>query len=109
MTAVYDGLCFTAISSEINDCSRDPCLGLQALRHWHCPRHFKGGPIGYCNPIAGGVAGALLAGLLTPTLRRTLTQGCLVVPSCVARDEISLALTSSLAIATICLAIGGAG
>ncbi len=61
--------------------------------------------------MGGFGGGALPAGLINPTLRRMLRQEWLVVFACLACAicQISLALTSSLAIATFSLAVGGAG
>lgn len=116
-TAIYDGLRFTAISSEIKSTIvRGTLFGFAstsnlALLPLVARDVVKGGPIGYGIMMGGFGAGALLAGLMNPKLRRLLTQEWLVVLACLACAicEISLALTSSLAIATICLAIGGAG
>ncbi|KWV55302.1 MFS transporter [Rhizobium altiplani] len=117
MTALYDGLRFTAISSEIKSTIvRGTLFGFAsistlALLPLVARDILKGGPVGYGIMMAGFGAGALLVGLVNPTLRRTLTQEWLVVLACTACAicEFSLALTSSLAVATVCLAIGGAG
>ncbi|SEI14670.1 Predicted arabinose efflux permease, MFS family [Rhizobium tibeticum] len=117
MTAIYDGLRFTAISSEIKSTIvRGTLFGFAAtstlaLLPLLARDVVKGGPIGYGIMMGGFGAGALLAGLMNPKLRRLLTQEWLVVFACIACAicEISLALTSSLVVATICLALGGAG
>ncbi|UXN57724.1 MFS transporter [Phyllobacterium zundukense] len=117
MTAIYDGLRFTAISSEIKaTIVRGTLFGLAststlALLPLVARDHLKGGPVVYGILMAGFGAGALLAGGSNPTLRRALPQERLIVLACVAcaACAISLALTSSLAIATLSLAVGGAG
>ncbi|MER8569304.1 MFS transporter [Mesorhizobium sp. M0924] len=116
-TAIYDGLRFTAISSEIKSTIvRGTLFGFAAtstlaLLPLVARDVVRGGPIGYGIMMGGFGAGALLAGLMNPRLRRMLTQEWLVVLACIACAvcELSLALTSLLAVATICLAIGGAG
>ncbi|MUZ74520.1 MFS transporter [Agrobacterium vitis] len=116
-TAIYDGLRFTAISSEIKSTIvRGTLFGFAAtstlaLLPLVARDMIRGGPVGYGIMMGGFGAGALLAGLMNPRLRRMLTQEWLVVLACIecAVCETSLALTSSLIAATICLAIGGAG
>ncbi|QAS81145.1 MFS transporter (plasmid) [Rhizobium acidisoli] len=117
MTAIYDGLRFTAISSEIKAAIvRGTLFGLTgtsmlALLPLVARDLLKGGPIDYGILMGGFGAGALIAGLVNPPLRRAVTQELLIVLACVACAvcAISLALTSSLIIATVCLAFGGAG
>jgi MFS family permease len=117
MTAIYDGLRFTAISAEIKSAiARGTLFGFAAtstlaLLPLVARDVVKGGPIGYGIMMGGFGAGALLAGVMNPTFRRVLTQEWLVMLACVACAicQISLALSSSLAIATACLAFGGAG
>lgn len=114
MTAIYDGLRF---SSEIKSTIvRGTLFGFAststlALLPLIARDILKGGPVGYGIMMGGFGAGALLAGLMNPRLRQTLTQEWLVVLACLAcaACEVALALTSSLAIATVCLALGGAG
>ncbi|MBX4995893.1 MFS family permease [Rhizobium binae] len=116
-TAIYDGLRFTAISSEIKSTIvRGTLFGFAAtstlaLLPLIARDVVKGGPIGYGIMMGGFGAGALLAGLMNPPLRRVLTQEWLVVLACIACAicQISLALSSSLAVATLSLALGGAG
>ncbi|MBX4893615.1 MFS transporter [Rhizobium bangladeshense] len=116
-TAIYDGLRFTAISSEIKSTIvRGTLFGFAAtstlaLLPLVARDVVKGGPIGYGIMMGGFGAGALLAGLINPKLRRLLTQEWMVVLACIgcAVCEISLSFTSSLAVATFCLAFGGAG
>ncbi|RUU90420.1 MFS transporter [Mesorhizobium sp. M7A.F.Ca.MR.176.00.0.0] len=117
MTAIYDGLRFTAISSEIKSTIvRGTLFGFAgtstlALLPLVARDGVKGGPIGYGIMMGGFGAGALLAGLMNPTLRRVLTQEWLVVLACIACAicQVWLALTSSLVVAAISLALGGAG
>ncbi|WP_296743603.1 MFS transporter [Mesorhizobium sp.] len=116
-TAIYDGLRFTAISSEIKSTIvRGTLFGFAststlALLPLIARDTLKVGPVGYGIMMGGFGAGALVAGLKNPALRRKLTQEWLVVLACLACAlcEILLALTSSLAFATACLAVGGAG
>lgn len=116
-TAIYDGLRFTAISSEIKSTIvRGTLFGFAgtstlALLPLIARDVLKAGPVGYGIMMGGFGAGALAAGLMNPRLRRTLTQEQLVVLACIACAlcELALALTSSLPIATVCLAFGGAG
>jgi len=117
LTAIYDGLRFAAISSEIKaTIVRGTLFGLTgtsmlALLPLVARDLLKGGPIDYGILMAGFGAGALIAGSMNPRVRRRVTQEWLVVFACVAcaACAISLALTSSLFIATFCLAFGGAG
>ncbi|MER8759773.1 MFS transporter [Mesorhizobium sp. M0976] len=117
MTAIYDGLRFTAISSEIKaTTARGTLFGfastsILALLPLIARDMLKGGPIAYGVLMGGFGVGALLAGLVNPSLRRALTQEWLVVVACAAcaSCEILLVLTSSLPIATLSLALGVAG
>ncbi|MBB5536273.1 MFS transporter [Rhizobium giardinii] len=116
-TAIYDGLRFTAISSEIKaTIVRGTLFGLTgtsmlALLPLVARDLLKGGPIDYGILMGGFGAGALIAGLANPSLRRAVTQEVLIVLACVACAvcAISLALASSLIVATLSLAFGGAG
>ncbi|WP_457578193.1 MFS transporter [Ensifer adhaerens] len=117
MTAIYDGLRFVAISSEIKTTiARGTLFGMAgtsilALLPLVARDQLKAGPVAYGILMAGFGAGALVAGLLNPRLRGTLTQERMFVIACLgcAACAFSLALTSSLAIATASLALGGAG
>lgn len=90
MTAVFDGLRFTAISSEIKaTIVRCTLFGFAststlALLPLVARDILKGGPVGYGIMMGGFGAGALAAGLMNPTLRRTPTQEWLVVLACIA-------------------------
>ncbi|WP_033047998.1 MFS transporter [Sinorhizobium meliloti] len=116
-TAIYDGLRFTAISWEIKaTIARGTLFGLAsisilALLPLVARDQLKGGPIAYGILMGGFGAGALLAGLTNASLRRTLTQERLMVVACLAcaMCSFSVALTSSLVIATVSLAAAGAG
>ncbi|MBZ9603089.1 MFS transporter [Phyllobacterium chamaecytisi] len=117
MTAIYDGLRFTAISSEIKSTiMRGTLFGLAsasilALLPLVARDELKVGPVGYGILMAGFGAGALLAGLANPHLRRTFSQERMLVIASVgcAACAFSLALASSLAVAALSLSIGGAG
>ncbi|RUX26310.1 MFS transporter [Mesorhizobium sp. M2A.F.Ca.ET.042.01.1.1] len=117
MTAIYDGLRFTAISSEIKTTIvRGTLFGIAgtsilALLPLVARDQLKAGPITYGILMAGFGAGALVAGLTNPRLRRTLTQEHMFLLACIAcaACALSLVFTSSLAIATVSLAFGGAG
>ncbi|WP_245362188.1 MFS transporter [Rhizobium sp. NXC14] len=116
-TAIYDGLRFTAISSEIKaTIVRGTLFGLAgtsmlALLPLVARDLLKGGPIDYGILMGGFGAGALVAGFANPSLRRTCTQELLIVLACTAcaACALALSLTSSLFVATACLASGGAG
>ncbi|WP_051441043.1 MFS family permease (plasmid) [Ensifer sp. WSM1721] len=117
MTAIYDGLRFTAISAEIKTTTaRGTLFGLAstsilALLPLVARGQLKAGPVAYGILMAGFGAGALVAGLTNPRLRRTLTQERMFVFACIAcaACALALALTASLATATASLAFGGAG
>lgn len=116
-TAIYDGLRFTAISSEIKSTIvRGTLFGLAntsilALLALIARDHLSAGPIAYGILMGGFGAGALLAGLANPYLRRVLTQERVFILACLACAicEFALAFTSSITIATIFLGLGGAG
>lgn len=116
-TAIYDGLRFTVISSEIKSTIlRGTLFGFAststlALLPLVARDSLENGPIGYGVLMAGFGAGALVAGLMIPSLRARLTQERLIALACVgcAVSAISLALTPSLMIGTICVAMGGGG
>ncbi|ARO32613.1 major facilitator superfamily protein (plasmid) [Rhizobium sp. NXC14] len=116
-TAIYDGLRFTAISSEIKaTIVRGTLFGLAgtsvlALLPLITRDLLNGSPIAYGILMGGFGAGALVAGLANPSLRRACTQELLIVLACAAcaACAFALSLTPSLFIATVCLAFGGAG
>ncbi|WP_192179637.1 MFS transporter [Mesorhizobium amorphae] len=116
-TAIYDGLRFTAMSSEIKAAiARGTLFGLAsiailALLPLVVRDQLGGGPLAYGTLMAGFGTGAVFAGLSNGTFRRSLSQERLMRLSCVAcaACSLSLALTSSIAVAAIALALGGAG
>ncbi|MCG5487392.1 MAG: MFS transporter [Sinorhizobium meliloti] len=117
MTAIYDGLRFTAISSEIKaTIARGTLFGMAgtsvlALLPLVARDQLQAGPIAYGILMAGFGAGALVAGLANPRLRGRFAQERLFVAACSACAvcALSLAFASSLAIATASLTLGGAG
>ncbi|TIX06888.1 MAG: MFS transporter [Mesorhizobium sp.] len=116
-TAIYDGLRFTAMSSEIKAAiARGTLFGLAsiailALLPLVVRDQLGGGPIAYGTLMAGFGTGAVFAGISNSLFRRSLSQERLMIFACVAcaACSLSLALTSSLAVAAIALAMGGAG
>lgn len=116
-TAIYDGLRFTAMSSEIKAAiARGTLFGLAsvailALLPLVVRDQLGGGPLAYGTLMAGFGTGAVIAGISNSLLRRNLSQERLMGMSCVAcaACSLSLALTSSSAVAGIALALGGAG
>lgn len=116
-TAIHDGLRFTAMSSEIKTIiMRGMLFGLAgiatlALLPLVVRDHLHSGPVSYGILMGGFGVGAFLGGLSNTILRRRLTQERLITLACVAcaACTLSLALTASVLIATISLAVGGAG
>ncbi|MER9579107.1 MFS transporter [Mesorhizobium sp. M0400] len=116
-TAIYDGLRFTAMSSEIKAAiARGTLFGLAsiailALLPVVVRDQLGGGPLAYGALMAGFGTGAVFAGLSNSLFRRSLSQERLMRLSCLAcaACSLSLALTSSIAVAAIALALGGAG
>ncbi|MER9607930.1 MFS transporter [Mesorhizobium sp. M0312] len=116
-TAIYDGLRFTAMSSEIKAAiARGTLFGLAsiailALLPVVVRDQLGGGPLAYGALMAGFGTGAVFAGLSNSLFRRSLSQERLMRLSCVAcaACSLSLALTSSIGVAAIALALGGAG
>ncbi|MER9083029.1 MFS transporter [Mesorhizobium sp. M0895] len=116
-TAIYDGLRFTAMSSEIKAATaRGTLFGLAsiailALLPLVVRDQLGGGPLAYGTLMAGFGTGAVFAGVSNSVFRRRLSQERLITLACVAcaACSLSLALTSSLAVAAIALALGGAG
>ncbi|RWP16084.1 MAG: MFS transporter [Mesorhizobium sp.] len=115
--AIYDGLRFTAMSSEIKAAiARGTLFGLAsiailALLPLIVRDQLGGGPLAYGTLMAGFGTGAVFGGLSNSLFRRMLSQERLMTLACVAcaACSLSLALTSSLAVAAIALALGGAG
>ncbi|MDK1493734.1 MFS transporter [Sinorhizobium sp. 7-81] len=117
MTAIHDGLRFTALSSDIRAAViRATLFGLAAivilaLLPLVARDRLAGGPIVYGVLFAGFGTGACIAGLSNRYLRKLLPQEWLMAIAATACGIccLSLALTSSATVATIALAIGGAG
>ncbi|MER9671217.1 MFS transporter [Mesorhizobium sp. M0203] len=116
-TAIYDGVRFTAMSSEITAAiTRGTLFGLAsisilALLPLVVRDQLGGGPLAYGTLMAGFGTGAVIAGISNSVFRRSLLQERLMTLACVAcaACSLSLALTSSIAVAAIALALGGAG
>ncbi|MFK0692111.1 MFS transporter [Mesorhizobium sp. IMUNJ 23033] len=116
-TAIYDGLRFTAMSSEIKTAiARGTLFGLAgiailALLPLVVRDQLGGGPLAYGALTAGFGTGAVFAGVSNGVFRRRLSQERLMTLACIAcaACSLSLALTSSIAVAAIALALGGAG
>lgn len=116
-TAIHDGARFTALSAEIKAAiARGALFGLAsisilALLPLVARDQLGGGPIVYGVLMAGFGTGALCVGICNNVLRRSLSQERLTTLACIACAAccLSLALTSSAAVAAIALALGGAG
>ncbi|MCW0002277.1 MFS transporter [Pararhizobium sp. YC-54] len=116
-TALHDGLRFTAISSEIRAAIfRGTLFGLAsisilALLPLIVRDHMSGGPIVYGALLAAFGMGAFTAGLSSSFLRRMVPHDRLLAASAVACAVccLTLALTSSLPVVGVALALGGAG
>jgi predicted MFS family arabinose efflux permease len=116
-TAIYDGLRFTAMSSEIKTAiARGTFFGLSgiailALLPLVVRDQLGGGPLAYGTLMAGFGTGAVMAGVANSLLRRSLPEEQLMTLACVACAACSLflALTSSITVGAIALALGGAG
>lgn len=116
-TAIHDGVRFTVISLEIRAAIfRAAFFGLAsisilALLPLVVRDQLKSGPIVYGILLAGFGMGAFIAGMSNGFLRRIISQHRLCVLASVACAAccLSLALTSSVAVAAISLALGGAG
>ncbi|AJD43952.1 major facilitator superfamily protein (plasmid) [Rhizobium gallicum bv. gallicum R602sp] len=116
-TAIYDGLRFAAMSSEIRAAIvRGTLFGLAsisilALLPLIVRDHVAGGPIVYGALLAAFGVGAFTAGLSTSHLRRIASQDRLIALASVACAACCflLPLTASIPVAALALAIGGAG
>ncbi|WP_457813746.1 MFS transporter (plasmid) [Sinorhizobium meliloti] len=116
-TAIHDGLRFTAMSFEIRSAvARATLFGLAsisilALLPLVVRDQLESGPIVYGILLAGFGSGAFVAGMSNSFLRRIMSQNKLVAVASVACAAccLSLALTSSVAVAAFALALGGAG
>ncbi|WP_234842674.1 MFS transporter, partial [Sinorhizobium meliloti] len=116
-TAIHDGLRFTAMSFEIRSAVvRATLFGLAsisilALLPLVVRDQLESGPIVYGILLAGFGGGAFAAGMCNSFLRQFMSQNKLVAIASVACAAccLSLALTSSVAVAAFALALGGAG
>lgn len=116
-TAIYEGVRFTAMSSEIKAAIvRGTLFGLASssilsLLPLVVRDQLTRGPIAYGILMAGFGTGAFLAGVFNRLFRQLLSQEGLIILACLAcaTCSISLALTPSLVVATTALALGGAG
>lgn len=116
-TAIHDGVRFTALSSEIRAAiARAALFGMAsisilALLPLVVRDQLASGPIVYGVLLAGFGMGAFVAGMSNGFLRRTVSQNSLMAFASIACAAccISLALTSSVGVAAIFMAIGGAG
>ncbi|MBX5199782.1 MFS transporter [Rhizobium leguminosarum] len=116
-TAIHDGLRFTAMSFEIRSAvARATLFGLAsisilALLPLVVRDRLESGPIVYGILLAGFGGGAFVAGLCNSFLRRIMSQNKLVAVASIACAAccLSIALTSSVAVAALALALGGAG
>ncbi|AGS25245.1 MFS transporter [Rhizobium etli] len=116
-TAVHDGIRFTALSSDIRAAVIRATLfgfaaiAILALLPLVARDRLAGGPITYGVLFAGFGTGACIAGLNNRLLRKLIPQEWLMAIASVAGAGccISLALTSSLPVAVLALALGGAG
>ncbi|WP_394890281.1 MFS transporter [Mesorhizobium sp. AaZ16] len=117
LTAIHDGVRFTALSLEIRAAiARATLFGLAsisilALLPLVVRDQLKSGPIVYGILLAGFGTGAFIAGMSNGFLRRITSQNRLVAFASVACAAccVSLALTSSVPVAAVALALGGAG
>ncbi|WP_192359093.1 MFS transporter [Mesorhizobium mediterraneum] len=116
-TAVHDGVRFTLMSLEIRAAiARATLFGLAsiailALLPLVVRDQLKSGPIVYGILLAGFGIGAFIAGMSNGLLRRITSQNRLVAFASVACAAccLCLALTPSVAVAAIFMALGGAG
>lgn len=116
-TAIHDGVRFTAMSLEIRAATARAALfglasiSILALLPLVVRDQLKSGPIVYGILLAGFGMGAFIAGMGNGFLRKVTSQNRLVAFASVACAVccLSLALTSSLPVAAISLALGGAG
>lgn len=116
-TAMYDGMRFATMSSEIRAVMTQGTLfglasiGILALLPLVVRDQLGRGPLAYGILMAGFGTGAFLAGVVNSFFRHMLSQSCLIAAACVACAACSafLALTHSVAAATVALGMGGAG
>lgn len=116
-TAIYDGLRFTAMSSEIKAAiARGTLFGfagiaILALLPLVVRDQLGAGPVAYGSLMACFGAGAVVAGILNRSFRRKHSQERLIKFACFAcaASSLALAMTTSLVVAAPALALGGAG
>ncbi|RWQ72082.1 MAG: MFS transporter [Mesorhizobium sp.] len=116
-TAIYAGVRFTAMSSEIKAAiARGTLFGLAsiailALLPLVVRDQLGGGPLAYGTLMAGFGTGAVFGGVCNGMFRRSLSQERIMTLACLACAACSLclALTSSIAVAAVALALGGTG
>ncbi|CAD6563232.1 MFS transporter [Paraburkholderia sabiae] len=117
VTSIFDGLRFTAMSAEIKAAiARGALFGVAsisilALLPLVVRDRLGAGPVAYGVLMGGFGAGAFLGGISTSVLRRVLSPERLVILACLACAAccVLLATAPALRVATVILAIGGAG
>jgi len=117
LTAIQDGLRFTAMSYGIKAAVARGTLfsiasiSIPALLPLIVRDHLAGGPVTYGILLAAFGVGAFSVGLLTSHLRRILSQDRLIALASLACAVccLVLPLTSSIYLAALALAVGGAG
>lgn len=117
LTAIHDGVRFTVLSLEISTAiARAALFGMGsivilALLPLVVRDKLASGPIIYGVLLAAFGMGAFIAGMSNGFLRRIVSQNSLMTFASIACAACftSLALTSSVVVAVIFMAIGGAG
>ncbi|MCV9999242.1 MFS transporter [Pararhizobium sp. YC-54] len=116
-TAIHDGMRFTALSLDIRATIVRAMLfgfaaiSMLALLPLVARDQLTGGPVVYGILFAGFGTGACTAGLSNRLLRKLVPQEFLMALASVAcaLSCVFVAMTSSVTVATLCLALGGAG
>ncbi|AYG64116.1 MFS transporter [Rhizobium jaguaris] len=117
ITAIHDGMRFTAMSSEIGAATvRATIFGMSsisilALLPIVVRDQLAGGPVVYGILLAGFGAGAFIAGMSNSILRRMMPQERLIMLgslSCAACC-LTIAFAPSVIVAAVALAVAGAG
>ncbi|MGX9148323.1 MFS transporter [Mesorhizobium sp. 128a] len=116
-TAIHDGARFTSLSTEIKTAiARGALFGLAsiailALLPLVARDQLGGGPIVYGVLMAGFGTGAFCVGICNNVLRRSLSQERLTTLASIACAAccLALAFTTSVPVAAVALAFGGAG
>ncbi|WOH63745.1 MFS transporter [Bradyrhizobium sp. BWA-3-5] len=117
LTAVYDGIRFTAISSDIKTVLARGCLfgltstSILSLLPLFVRDQLGAGPLAYGTLMAGFGTGAFIGGISNGVLRRLISQNGLIQLACIACAVCtsSLAMSPPLAFAAVALALGGSG